>query len=112
MEDHAFDLLCLQDDEYYFGDLENVPVSIVVGAVSDSDDTPSDIAQHHSATTLKICSSSLYIVFPDRSKSISRIPFDHIIAIHTPVVDVDTDTDQNNTQRYVYKSRLLYLHYY
>ena len=65
--DDGFDLLYLQDDEYYFSD-HSVSFSL-------PDQSPV-------AATLKLCSNSIYLVnTDDRNANIIRIPLDSVESI-------------------------------
>ena len=67
----AFDLLYLQEDEYYFQDYQNCTFST----------TAIDTAAASAAVTLKLCSASIYLVSHDQTRAIIRIPLDAIESI-------------------------------
>ncbi len=63
-EAEVFDLLCLQDDEYYFRDYE---CSIADGG-----------AAAPSPAVLKLCSASIYLVPAALDEPITRIPLESL----------------------------------
>lgn len=65
---HDFDLLSLQEDEYYFRDYSCTFI--------DGDNTPL-------AATLKLCSCSLYLVPHGLENPVVRVPFEAVTSITT-----------------------------
>jgi hypothetical protein len=82
-----FDLLCLQEDEYYFRDYAcqfsvatkpDIQLDSAASATADADD--GSIAAVETGV-LKLCSSSIYVVPHKISHPVVRIPLDCIATI-------------------------------
>ena len=75
--DPQFDLLCLQEDEYYFRDYP-CHFSVLAPAATDDDDSASVASAVLKRGVLKLCSSSVYLVPEETDDAIVRIPLDFI----------------------------------
>lgn len=74
--DPAFDLLCLQEDEYYFRDYTCQFSIVTVAADGDTSSVPA-LANG----VLKLCSSSVYLVPENLDDPVVRIPLDCVALI-------------------------------
>lgn len=81
--DPKFDLLCLQEDEYYFREYAcqfsiATKSNLQLNATSDEDNSSIAAAE---LGVLKLCSSSIYLVPENVSDPVVRIPLDCVATI-------------------------------
>ncbi|KAH7622342.1 putative BEACH domain-containing protein lvsF [Nannochloris sp. 'desiccata'] len=84
--DPKFDLLCLQEDEYYFREYAcqfsiATKSNLQLNATSDEDNSSIAAAE---LGVLKLCSSSIYLVPENVSDPVVRIPLDSVATIADP----------------------------
>jgi hypothetical protein len=85
----AFDLLCLQEDEYYFRDYAcqfSVAAKSDFQSSSEVESTAATITADASSFTLqigvlKLCSSSIYFVPKNLDDPVVRIPLDCVFSL-------------------------------
>jgi hypothetical protein len=76
--DPEFDLLCLQEDEYYFRDYACQFSLATATATADCDNSSIAVLENG---VLKLCSSSVYLVPEKLDSPVIRIPLDSVSSI-------------------------------